>query len=211
MFTDVQERILRACQRAGRKPDEVKLVAVSKGHSAEEIKAQVLAYGHTVLGENRIQEWRDKAGLLPGVEWHFIGNLQRNKVKYCLPFSLIHSLNSLELAHELQKRAEQSNHLFRVLVEVKLAGEASKQGIQPEEAEKLVLHAKTLPNLQVEGLMTMAPYDKDSEAARPYFVKLRQIRDTLGLRELSMGMSGDFEVAIEEGATIIRVGSAIFA
>lgn len=210
MLTEIQERMAAACDRAGRKLTDVKLVAVTKGHSVEEIKQQVISHGHYILGENRIQAWRDKRPALPGAEWHMIGNLQRNKVKYCLPFSLIHSLNSQRLADELQRQGEKNEHIFKVLVEVNVAGEDSKQGIAPKDAEDLVYYAQNLHNIQVEGLMTLAPYSDNPESARRVFVKLHTLCDRLKLKELSMGMSGDFEVAIEEGATLIRVGSALF-
>ncbi|MGL4609236.1 MAG: YggS family pyridoxal phosphate-dependent enzyme [Trueperaceae bacterium] len=211
MFLDIQERIHKACERAGRKPSEVKFVAVTKGHTVADIDAAILKHGHRILGENRIQEWRDKTSQLHDVEWHLIGNLQRNKVKYCLPFSLIHSLNSERLADELQDFGAKKNHIFKVLVEVNVAGEANKMGVPLEATNLLVEYAKALPNLSVEGLMTVAPYSDTPDTVRPYFVQLRQLRDKLQLRELSMGMSGDFEVAIEEGATLLRIGSALFS
>ena len=215
MLKRVSARICAACARASRDPATVKLVAVTKGHDVAEIKREILANGHTVLGENRVQEWRGKHAILSKealtVEWHMLGNLQRNKVKYCLPFSLIHSLNSAKLADELERVGQKKGHTFRTLVEVNVAGEASKRGAGLDEAERLVDYARTLNNVQVEGLMAMAPYNDDPEASRPIFVKLHTLRDRLMLRELSMGMSGDFEVAVEEGATIIRVGSAIFS
>jgi PLP dependent protein len=210
MFLEVQEKIARTCEQAGRNSSEVKLVVVTKGHTIEEIDQSVLKYNHRILGENRIQEWRDKAGGLEDIEWHLIGNLQRNKVKYCLPFTLIHSLNSMRLANELQDFGARKNHVFKVLVEVNVAGEEQKVGVPLEEATPLVEYVKSLPNINVEGLMTVAPYSDTPDTARPYFVQLRQLRDKLGLRELSMGMSGDFEVAIWEGATIVRIGSAVF-
>jgi PLP dependent protein len=211
MFLEVQERIITTCESAGRKPSEVKLVAVTKGHSVEEIDREILQYGHRILGENRIQEWRDKAPQLENIEWHLIGNLQRNKVKYCLPFTLIHSLNSERLADELQAFGAKKNHIFRVLVEVNVAGEENKMGVSLDQAEALVYYSRALPNLAVEGLMTVAPYSDTPDTARPYFVQLRQLRDKLALKELSMGMSGDFETAIWEGATIVRIGSALFS
>ena len=215
MLSDVLERIARACERAGRSPEDVTLIAVTKGHGPEEIRRVVLeppgGRGHFVLGENRVQEWQGKYDALPGVEWHFIGNLQRNKVKYCLPFAVIHSLNSRRLADELQKQGEKHRHLFRVMLELNVAGEEAKQGAALSEARSLLRHARSLPNLEVLGLMTMAPYSKDPETSRPIFRRLRELRDELGLRHLSMGMSGDFEVATEEGATMVRVGSALFA
>lgn len=209
-FEQVSARIAAACARAGRDPREVTLVAVTKGRSLEEIARAVLAHGHTVLGESRIQEWRDKAAALSGVEWHFIGNLQRNKVKYCRPFTLIHSLNSQRLADELSRYALRHGHTFRVLLEVNVAGEASKQGAPLAQALELAEYVRELPGVALEGLMTMAPYSDTPEDSRPIFQKLRELRDRLGLVHLSMGMSGDFEVAIEEGATLVRIGSALF-
>lgn len=211
MLQHVKERIEASCQRAKRDPSEVTLIAVTKGHSVTEIEAQVLRHAHHTLGENRVQEWRDKAAGLSGVEWHFIGNLQRNKVKYCTDFAMIHSLSSFKLADELEKQGAKREHLFQVMVEVNVAGEASKQGAEVAEASELVRYTQTLEHVQLRGLMTIAPYSDNPETARPIFRKLRELRDKLGVVELSMGMSGDFEVAIEEGATIIRVGSAIFS
>jgi PLP dependent protein len=210
MFSEVQEKIIKTCEQAGRDPSEVKLVVVTKGHNIEEIDQSVLKHNHRILGENRIQEWREKAERLEDIEWHLIGNLQRNKVRYCFPFTLIHSLNSTRLADELQDFGAKKNHIFKVLVEVNVAGEEQKMGVSVAEATPLVEYAKSLPNISVEGLMTVAPYSDTPDTARPYFVQLRQLRDKLGLRELSMGMSGDFEVAIWEGATIVRIGSAVF-
>ncbi len=208
----IKERINQACERAGRNPDNVQLVAVTKNHTSAEITEVVLSHGHKHLGENRIQEWREKLDDLTdnAVIWHMIGSLQRNKVKYCRPFSLIHSLNSERLADELDKHGEKHNHVFKCLVEVNVAEEDSKLGASSKQAEALVDYAKSLDFVKVQGLMTMAPYVEDAEEVRPVFSNLRDLGNKLGLKELSMGMSGDFEVAIEEGATIVRVGSAIF-
>ena len=211
MFERVWERLEQACDRAGRSPDGVKLVAVTKGHSVEEIEQAVLRHGHRILGENRVQEWQDKNEALDDVEWHFVGNLQRNKVKYLEDITLIHSLNSERLADELQKRGKKMGKVFHALVEVNVAGEDSKQGIGLKDAEDLVHYARDLSHVRVDGVMTIAPYVDNPEAVRRFFVTLRALRDKLSLSELSMGMSGDFEVAIEEGATLIRVGSALFA
>ena len=208
----IKERINLACERVGRNPDEVQLVAVTKNHTSEEITEVVLKHNHKHLGENRIQEWRGKLEALTdnGVIWHMIGSLQRNKVKYCRPFSLIHSLNSERLADALNEHGEKHNHVFKCLVEVNVAAEDSKLGASSKQAEALVDYAKALDFVDIEGLMTMAPLVENAEEVRPVFSNLRDLRDRLGLRELSMGMSGDFEIAIEEGATIVRVGSAIF-
>jgi len=209
MLTEVKKRIEAACKRVNRDPSEVKLVAVSKNHGIAEIEEKILAHGHRVLGENRIQEWRSKQEL-EDIEWHLIGNLQRNKVKYCLPFHTIHSLNSMRLADELNKFGQKKNHVFRVLIEVNTSNEKSKQGIAVGDLDELHDYCRKLDYLDLDGLMTMAPFGTNPEQARAYFVKLRELRDRLGLGNLSMGMSNDFEVAIEEGATIVRVGSAIF-
>jgi pyridoxal phosphate enzyme (YggS family) len=209
---EVNGRIAAACRRAGRDPGEVKLVAVTKGHDAGEIERMLIAEGCRALGESRIQEWRAKADRLAGfdIEWHMIGNLQRNKVKYCRSFHTIHSLNSPALADELQRQGERAGHRFRVLVEVNVAGEESKRGAGLDEADGLVEYSRALPNLEVAGLMAIAPWYDDPERARPAFAGLRRLRDKLGLVDLSMGMSNDFEVAVEEGATMVRVGTALF-
>lgn len=210
MLDEIRTRIAAACRRVGRSASEVTLLAVTKGQSAERIRSQLFEQGVRTFGENRVQEWRDKSPLLPGASWHLVGNLQRNKVKYCRDFTLIHSLNSVRLAAALDDFGRRHDHDFRVLIEVNVAGEASKQGVALGEVEALLAHASSLSHLRIEGLMTMAPYSDDPEAARPVFAELRGLRDSLGLAELSMGMSGDFEVAIEEGATIVRIGSALF-
>lgn len=207
---EIQERINRACVRSGRQPSEVQLIAVSKNHSLEQIQQHVLRYGSFPLGENRVQEWREKNAARPEIEWHFIGNLQRNKVKYCQNIHLFHSVNSERLADEINKRAEQWGKHVGVLLEINVAAEASKEGVTLAEAEALKTHMQGLAHLHLRGLMTMAPYDANPENARPYFRRLRELRDAWGLQELSMGMSGDFEVAIEEGATMVRIGSALF-
>ena len=197
----------------GRDPAEVKLIAVTKGQSVASVRENVVRRGHTRLGESRIQEWRGKSELtdMPeDIEWHLIGNLQTNKVKYCRGFHTLHSLNSERLADALEAFGEKKDHRFRVLLEVNVAGEANKQGVSLADAEALTRYANTLPHLELAGVMTIAPYADDPEAARPTFRTLRNLRDKLGLRELSMGMSGDFEVAAEEGATYVRVGSALF-
>ena len=220
-ITDIQRRLEQACLRAGRNPAEVKLIAVTKGHSALSVRENVLSTGHTVLGESRIQEWRKKAPELEieskndslednNLEWHLIGNLQTNKVKYCRPFHTLHTLNSERLADALEAYGAKKDHTFRVLLEVNVAGEANKQGVSPAEAETLARYAASLPHLELAGVMTIAPYHDDPETSRPIFRALRKLRDKLSLRELSMGMSGDFEVAVEEGATYLRVGSALF-
>lgn len=211
----IKTRLVRACERAGRDPATLTLIAVTKGHAADEVEAEIVTRGHLTLGESRVQEWRAKADRLAergyAPEWHLIGNLQTNKVKYCAPFHTLHSLNSPRLADALEAFGAKNDHRFRVFVEVNVAGEANKQGVPLAEAEALVRYAQGLPHLEVAGLMTIAPYHDDPEASRPVFRALRNLRDRLALGALSMGMSGDFEVAAEEGATYVRVGSALFA
>jgi pyridoxal phosphate enzyme (YggS family) len=202
-----------ACARAGRAPSSVTLVGVSKGHDADEVRRRLVDEGLLDLGENRVQEWRDKAAALPEeVRWHFVGSLQRNKVKYLADggVALVHSLNSARLADAMQAQGERRGHRFRALIEVDVAGEDAKQGIAPAEVEALLEHCRPLDHVEVVGLMAMAPFSDDPEDARPSFRRLRELADAHGLPERSMGMSGDFEVAIEEGATLIRVGTALF-
>jgi pyridoxal phosphate enzyme (YggS family) len=208
----VLDRIGRACDRAGRPRDSVRLVAVTKGQTPERIRRVLLDQGQLALGENRVQEWEAKAPDLADrqIEWHFIGNLQRNKVRFCGDFHLIHSLNSVRLADALQRYGERNDLVFRVLLEANLAGEETKMGAPASQLEQLADHARSLPNVSLEGLMTMAPYGSAPDELHALFASARQWRDTLGLKELSMGMSGDFEIAIEEGATIVRVGSLLF-
>lgn len=209
---DVLDRMAAACERAGRAPGSVQLVAVTKGQAAAEVRQALLQHGQRALGENRVQEWQRKAPQLADadVEWHYIGNLQRNKVRFCTGFHLIHSLNSVRLADALQSYGERNDHVFRVLLEANLAGEDSKQGAPEDELERLADHARSLSHVSLEGLMTMAPHDAEPPEQHALFNSARQWRDRLGLKELSMGMSGDFEIAIEEGATMIRVGSLLF-
>jgi hypothetical protein len=215
----VKDKIAQAALRAGRNPQDVQLVAVSKTVSGEPIK-QAIEAGVTILGESYIQEARKKIGELgKAVRWDFIGHLQSNKVSYAVDlFEVIHSIDRLSLAQALSTRAAKKRKTLRVLVQVNISGEGAKSGIDTGRVNALVSHIASLPNLTLEGLMTMPPYFTDPEKARPYFVALRKLRDTLmaeqgnriDLKELSMGMSGDFEVAVEEGATLVRVGTAIF-
>ncbi len=211
MITEVRQRIEAACARVGRAPSEVTLVAVTKGHGVDEIRQRVLAHGHRTLGENRVQEWRDKAADLgPDVAWHLVGHLQRNKVKYVASVALLHSLDSERLADALEVEGTRQETTFRTLLQVNVAREPGKYGVAPEAAAGMVRHVAGLQHVTLEGLMTMAPYSDDPEASRPVFRDLRRLGDTLGLTGLSMGMSGDFEVAVEEGATWVRVGTALF-
>ncbi|MDD3259074.1 MAG: YggS family pyridoxal phosphate-dependent enzyme [Smithellaceae bacterium] len=216
---NIRERIAAAAIRAGRDPAGIRLMAVSKTVEPERIR-QALDAGITLLGENYVQEAREKIPVVgrPAV-WHMIGHLQTNKVKYVVNlFDWIHSVDRLELARELDKRAGQRSRRLNVLIEVNVSGEASKNGAAPGQVLELVRQISILPNVSVRGLMTMPPYSDDPENSRPCFIVLRQLRDEIvsaalpgiSMDELSMGMTDDFEVAIEEGATIIRVGRAIF-
>jgi PLP dependent protein len=203
----VHRRIRAACARAGRDPDSVRLVAVSKGQPIEAV-LQAFAAGQTAFGENYAQELHLKADALPEPEWHFIGALQTNKARIVVGHAaLVHTCDRLALAKELSKRAFAKNITQTVLLEVNVGREPQKGGTLPEEVEALVAAVRELDALRCEGLMCIPPLEGDS---RPYFRALRELRDRLGLRELSMGMSADFEAAIEEGATIVRVGTAIF-
>ena len=212
MLADVRERIERACARAGRDHREVRLVAVTKGHDADAVRAALLDHGHRVLGESRVQEWRTKAEALgPDVEWHLVGHLQTNKVRYCRGFALLHGVDSARLIDALEADGERHDHVFPVLLQVNVAGESAKYGVDPGDIGDLVARVRDAPHVRLEGLMTLAPYDPDPERARPVFRALRALAERHADGKTSMGMSGDFEVAIEEGATWIRVGSALFA
>lgn len=212
----VQERIGAAASRVGRDATSVRLVAVSKMMPVDVIR-RALDAGVTTLGENRVQEANAKISLLPGLAtWHLVGHLQTNKAKLAVQlFEMIHSLDSLKLAQDLDKHGRQLNTVVRCLVEVNLGSEESKSGITEEEVRALLEGAKLLPNLRIEGLMAIPPFIPDAEGVRPFFRRLRNVRDKLEgegwrLPELSMGMTHDFEVAIEEGATLVRIGTAIF-
>ncbi|MBW2039681.1 MAG: YggS family pyridoxal phosphate-dependent enzyme [Deltaproteobacteria bacterium] len=213
----VKERIEKAATEVGRDPQGIRLIAVSKTVEVEKIREAVSA-GATILGENYVQEAMKKIEEIgrTGLQWHLIGHLQTNKAKYAVGvFDLIHSVDSIKLARELDRRAAAEGRVIDCLIEVNLSQESSKFGIRKEEALELAHEIKALKNTSLKGLMTMPPYFDDSELARPYFISLRRIkeeieRDGIPLPELSMGMSVDFEVAIEEGATMVRVGRAIF-
>ncbi len=211
-LSHLEERIEHACTRAGRKRDDITLIAVTKTHPAEVIQ-EAYDLGIRDFGENRVQELLKKKDILPAdIHWHLIGHLQSNKAKYIASFiHYVHSIDSIEAAKELSKRAEQHLRTIDVLVEINVAGEATKEGIAISDAEMLKrLIFEEATSLRVRGLMTVAPFEDDPEHVRPYFRELRTLGDTLGSKELSMGMSNDFEVAIEEGATMIRIGSALF-
>lgn len=210
----VRERIAAAARRAGRNPGSIRLVAVTKTVPVERIR-EALQAGLTEFGENYVQEALPKiAEVGPGCRWHFIGHLQRNKARHVAgKFCLIHSVDSVSLARELDKRAERAGTVQDVLVEVRLDPAETKSGVAEENLPGLVEQTLALSHLRVLGLMGMPPLFPDPEEARPFFRRLRALADTLPQpcrRELSMGMSNDFEVAIEEGATIVRVGTAIF-
>ena len=213
----VQEKIARAAAKSGRGTGDVELVAISKTHPPESIRA-VAEGGQTVFGESRLQEAKAKIPLLPGrLRWHFIGHLQKNKIRAALSmFELFHGVDSLDTAQQFQRIAEEEGMRPRVLLEVNVAGEATKFGFSPMAARLAVEDLLVLDRLDIAGLMGMAPLAPEAEQSRSYFVKLRELRDELqreaglGLPHLSMGMSGDYEVAVEEGATLVRVGSAIF-
>ena len=212
----VQDRIDRAAHRSGRLADAVKLIVVTKTWPADVVQ-QVIDAGTRILGESRVQEAQHKvAEVTNAVSWHLVGHLQRNKVKIALPlFDLIHSVDTLRLAKEISRWAVRSNTSSRVLVQVNTSGEESKFGVSPNAALDLVGQVDDLQGVSVAGLMTIGAFAPDPETARPNFVLLRQIRDRIAIHKphvsiLSMGMTNDFEVAIEEGATMIRVGTAIF-
>jgi PLP dependent protein len=213
----VRQNIAEAARRAGRDPAEVGLLAVSKTHSAEMIRSLSEA-GQVLFGENRVQEALAKIPLLPGrLRWHLIGHLQANKVRKALPhFELIHGVDSLDLALGIDRIAAEEGLFPKVLLEVNVSGEESKHGFEPASLERELERLISLPRLQVEGFMTMAPLAPEAEASRPHFRALRELRDRLSnsagvpFPTLSMGMSNDYEVGVEEGATLVRVGSALF-
>jgi len=230
----IRERIQTACGRSGRRPEDVRLVTVTKTVEVDIIRA-VIEMGLLELGENRVQELVKRAGMIneylsrrrkldpgstpPEPRWHMIGHLQRNKVKSVLPWvSMVHSLDNLRLAEEISKEAQHLGITVPVLVQVNVAGEKTKHGIAVGATSHLTEHVRTLPGLQIVGLMTMAPLTNDPEGARPCFRRLREIAEDMRhervvgpeFTELCMGMTNDFEVAIEEGATTIRLGRALF-
>ena len=233
----VMERIEKAALRVGRDPKEIKLVAVSKTVEPVRVREAIKA-GVSILGENYVQEAKKKIeeigrpactepasrSLAEGrrfgegrpVAWHFIGHLQSNKAKYAVQlFDMIHSLDGIPLAEELNRRAEQADRMFKVMIEINLSGEATKFGTDEGRILNLARSILQLNSLSLEGLMTMPPYFDSPEMGRPYYIKLRELREKMvregiPIKELSMGMSNDFEIAIEEGATYVRVGTAIF-
>ncbi|WP_342039446.1 YggS family pyridoxal phosphate-dependent enzyme [Desulfatibacillum alkenivorans] len=217
---EIQDSIQKAAEKCGRDPQSIRLVAVSKTKPAEMLR-QAADAGATIFGENYIQEAREKIAELDSleVEWHFIGHLQSNKAKYAVPlFSLIHSVDSFKLAREIDKQAAKAEKIQDILVQVNISGEETKSGAGENEAINLVKEISALENVRVKGLMTMPPFFDDPDRARPFFRRLRELAqaiqskgfENVSMEELSMGMTGDFEAAIEEGATLVRVGTAIF-
>lgn len=213
----IREEIAAVCGKIGRDPKEIRVIAVSKGRAIEEIE-EVLACGITDIGENKVQEAKRKLKDLSvkvskreGVKAHMVGHLQSNKAKGAVElFDLIHSVDSFELVEAIDKQAAKLGKIQDILIEVNASGEKSKFGIRPDDLILLAGRIRELKHIRVKGLMTMAPAADNPEEIRPYFRKLRELRDREHLAELSMGMSDDYKVAIEEGATIVRLGRAIF-
>jgi pyridoxal phosphate enzyme (YggS family) len=213
----VRSQIADVAEKSGRQPADVELVAITKTHDAERVREAYEA-GQSLFGESRVQEARAKIPELPSnLRWHFVGHLQKNKIRHALPlFELIHSVNSLALAQDMNRIAEEEGLHPRVLLEINVAGEGSKFGFKPETARAEMETLLALNRLSIEGLMTIPPLAEEAEASRKYFIKLRELRDSLEkefelkLPHLSMGMTNDFVVAVEEGATLVRVGTAIF-
>ena len=217
---NIKKRIEEAAGKCGRDPSTVSLVAVSKTIPVNRVREAIEA-GVTVFGENYVQEAREKFNRLATfpVSWHFIGHLQSNKAKYAVRlFDVIHSVDTLKLARELNKQAQKNAKIQNILIQVNISKESSKSGADAENVLDLIDKVRHLENLSVKGLMTMPPFFNDPEKARPYFSALRNLRDRIRIKapseialdELSMGMTGDFEAAIEEGATLVRIGTAIF-
>ena len=218
-LAEVEERITAACAKAGRSREEVTLIAVSKTKPVDMIR-EIYDAGQRSFGENKPQEMRDKTGLLPSdISWHMIGHLQRNKIKYVIDRAcMIHSVDSLKLGEAISREALRHQLVMPVLVEVNIAGEETKFGVPAEETEALIRDLSLLPGISIRGLMTIAPYVEDPEENRLHFRNLRNLSidiaskniDNVSVCELSMGMTGDYQVAIEEGATFVRVGTGIF-
>jgi pyridoxal phosphate enzyme (YggS family) len=213
----VREEIARATVKSGRSPDDVELVAITKTHPADKVREAIEA-GQTLFGESRVQEARVKIPELPSnLRWHFVGHLQKNKIRHTLPlFEMIHSVDSLGLGQEMNRIAEEEGLHPRVLLEVNVAGEGSKFGFSADKLRVQIEELLALPRLSILGLMTIPPLAEEAEASRKHFVQLRELRDRLqtefrvDLAQLSMGMTQDFPIAVEEGATLVRVGTAIF-
>lgn len=216
-LSEVRQRIVAACQRAGRDPDTVRLIAVSKTFPAEAVLQAIVA-GHYRFGESRLQEAQAKLEQLPAdLSWHFIGRVQRNKVRKILPlFGTIHGIDSLKLSEHTDRVAAEMGLRPKVFLQVNIGREGSKGGFDPEQIGCEVDALIALNQIDIQGLMCIPPIEPDEQAARKWFIRLRELQQVLtphfgaGFSQLSMGMSGDYEVAIEEGATVVRVGSAIF-
>lgn len=216
---EINEKIKIAAEKSGRKREDILLLGVTKTIDVERIK-EMISCGVNSLGENKVQEVMDKyADIGEGVDWHLIGHLQTNKVKYIIDkVKLIHSVDSLKLAEEIDKRAKQHNIRAEILIELNIAGEESKHGIKPEEAVELCEKIAKLENVKIRGLMTVAPFVENPQENREYFAQMRKLFidirnkniDNIDMTYLSMGMTNDYEVAIEEGANIVRIGTGIF-
>lgn len=215
---EIKQRIDSACRKSGRRPDEITLIAVVKNRPVGSA-SQAVAQGVIDLGENRVQEAVIKYSQISGARWHLIGHLQTNKVKDAVRiFDLIHSVDSLRLAREIDKQAVKLNKIQDVLIEIKTSPEESKFGIEPDKGIEMVKLISGLKNIRIKGLMTIAPLADAPEQSRPYFRRLRELKDIINadsaasfqLSTLSMGMSDDFEIAIEEGSTMVRIGRALF-
>jgi len=213
----VRQEIVEAAAKAGRGPGEIELVAITKAHPAEKVREAIDA-GQRLFGESRVQEARTKIPEMPSnLRWHFVGHLQKNKIRHALPlFEMIHSVDSLALAQDMNRIAEEEGLHPRVLLEVNVAGEGSKFGFTPDKLREQMEGLLALPRLSILGLMCIPPIANEAAASRKYFVQLRELRDSLqtefrvDLTQLSMGMTQDFWIAVEEGATLVRVGTAIF-
>ncbi len=218
-FKEVEARIQAACERAGRKREEVTLIAVSKTKPVQMLQ-EAYDLGNRIFGENKVQEIVDKYDALPAdISWHMIGHLQRNKVKYIIDkVTLVHSVDSLRLAETIEKEAAKKGVTADILIEVNVAKEDTKYGVMPEDAARLVSQISALPHIRTKGLMTIAPFVTNPEENRIYFQRLRNLAvdigenksDNVTMSVLSMGMTNDYEIAIEEGATMIRVGTGLF-
>ena len=219
-LVQVKRRIIDAAKRVGRDPSDIRLLAVTKEQS-DVIVAEGIQAGMTLFGENKVQEAMDKIEAIgrTGLEWHFIGRLQKNKVKFVFDFfDLIHSVDSLSLAEAIHKKALKIGFCMPILLQINISGEESKLGMDPLDLPKEIERVAKLEGVKIKGLMTIPPYTSDPENSRPYYARLRELRNTcsklavpgMELDELSMGMSNDYEVAIEEGATLVRVGTGLF-
>ncbi len=217
-LADIERRISAAAQKSGRKREDILLLAVTKTIDTDRIK-EAVGLGYTSLGENRVQEIMEKYDKIQGVDWHLIGHLQTNKVKYIADkVKMIHSVDSLKLGEEISKRCANCGRVMDILVEVNIAGEEAKHGVPPDKAQELAAELAKLPNLHIKGLMTVAPYDPEPENNRKYFRLMRKLfvdiqnknYDNTDMEFLSMGMTNDYETAIEEGANIVRIGTGIF-